>query len=83
LAARQPAAACCGDCNGDGNVTIDELMRGVRITLGLDDMQQCPSFNVREDDRITVDELLRGVAASLDGCPSPIITTIAGPASPG
>lgn len=73
-----PAAACCGDCNGDGNVTIDELMRGVRMALGLDGMQQCPSFNVSGDDRITVDELLRGVAASLDGCPSPIITTIAG-----
>lgn len=29
VAAQQGAAACCGDCNGDGNVTIDEVITGV------------------------------------------------------
>ena len=29
VAAQQAAAACCGDCNGDGNVTVDEIVTGV------------------------------------------------------
>jgi hypothetical protein len=28
------AAACTSDCNGNGEVTIDELIRGVNIALG-------------------------------------------------
>ncbi len=32
-----------GDCNGDGCVTIDELVRAVRIALFLDDASECPA----------------------------------------
>ncbi len=31
-------AQCCGDCNGDGRVTIDELVHAVTLALG-----SCPS----------------------------------------
>ena len=34
IAAGSPAAACVGDCDADGTVTIDELVNGVSIALG-------------------------------------------------
>ena len=34
LADRDDRCACLGDCNGDGVVTIDELVLGVDIALG-------------------------------------------------
>ena len=27
-------AQCCGDCNGDGQVTIDEILKAVNRALG-------------------------------------------------
>ena len=29
-----PVLACVGDCNGDGMVSVDEMVEGVRISLG-------------------------------------------------
>jgi len=73
-----PALACTGDCNGNGDVTIDELMRGVNIDLGSAPMSECPQFDAANDGAVTVDELLAAVKAAVDGCPTPIINTIAG-----
>jgi hypothetical protein len=33
LGARGVAAQCCGDCNGDGSVTIDELVKALNRAL--------------------------------------------------
>lgn len=38
VAAQQGAAACCGDCNADGSITIDEILTGVNNGLN-----GCPS----------------------------------------
>jgi sugar lactone lactonase YvrE len=73
-----PVAACVGDCNGDGDVSISELMQGVNIALDNEPMSQCPEFDSSSDLRVTVDEILTGVKGALNGCPAPIISTVAG-----
>ncbi|HEY0299802.1 MAG TPA: hypothetical protein VGC36_00600, partial [Rhizomicrobium sp.] len=73
-----PAIACTGDCNGDGAVTIEELLKGVNIDLGASPMIECPVWDAAGDGAVTVDELLAGVKSAIDGCPAPIINTIAG-----
>jgi hypothetical protein len=62
---------CNGDCNSDGTVTVDELVRGVNIALGLLASESCPAFDVNEDGTVTVDELVRAVNSALVGCLSP------------
>lgn len=73
-----PAAACPGDCNGDGRVSINELVTGVNIALGNDEMRMCPEFATSNLDRVVIADLVRGVIAALEGCPVPVITTVAG-----
>jgi hypothetical protein len=50
------AAGCAGDCNADDQVTIDELLTGVGVALGLRAAAQADgvdirSANVDTDDR--------------------------------
>ncbi|MBI4517761.1 MAG: hypothetical protein HY699_18300 [Deltaproteobacteria bacterium] len=59
---------CVGDCSEDGNVTVDELVRGVNIALGTLNLDTCPSFDVSNDGQVTVDELVRAVNDALAGC---------------
>ena len=73
-----PVLACTGDCDGDGDVTVAELMTGVNIVLGRAAMSTCPEFDSGGDAAVTIEELLGGVKATLEGCPAPIISTIAG-----
>ena len=45
LAVSQPVlAVCTGDCNSNGEVTVDELIVGVNIALGNAQLNTCPSF---------------------------------------
>lgn len=66
---------CIGDCNGDGQVTIDDLIRMVNIALGLrpvcgedGGVGQCLAGDADCDCEITVDEIIRAVNNSLNGC---------------
>jgi hypothetical protein len=47
---------CAGDCNGDGEVTIDEIITGVNIALGLVGLQNCAAFEANADGEVTIDE---------------------------
>jgi len=60
---------CPGDCDGDGFVTIDELIRGVNITLGNAHVEDCLNMDRSGDGKVTIDELIAAVGASLNGCP--------------
>jgi hypothetical protein len=60
--------ACVGDCNGDGEVSVDELIRGVNIALGNAGLGQCPGFDVNGDGEVSVNELVQAVNAALGGC---------------
>ena len=77
--------SCPGDCNDDGAVTVDEIITGVNIALGVASIESCPPFDVSGDQMVTVDEILNGVTVALEGChdvgtPTPtVIPTPAGP----
>lgn len=74
-----PSYACPGDCNGDQQVSIDEVIRGVKIALGDDPMTACEEFDQQPVDQdVTVNELLMSVTAVLQGCPRPVISTFMG-----
>lgn len=54
-----------GDCNRNGTVSIDELIRGVNIALGTADVSECTPFDRIADGKVTVNELVRGVGNAL------------------
>ena len=58
--------AIVGDCDRSGSVTINELIEGVNILLGLAPVSECRPFDRVVDGRVTVDELVRGVRNALD-----------------
>jgi hypothetical protein len=59
---------CAGDCNGDGVVTVNELVIMVNVALGGLSDADCLPGDIDADGRITVDELVAAVQASLIGC---------------
>jgi len=63
-------ATCVGDCDEDGSVTVDELVKGVNIALGNLEVSECPAFDKNGDGSVTVDELVTGVNNALNGCPA-------------
>lgn len=69
------AAACIGDCDHNGRVTVAEIVRGVNISLGLSELTECPAFDRNDDQRVTVDELVTAVTLALNDCPAEPTTT--------
>ncbi len=63
------AAKCVGDCHGDGEVTVDELLSMVNIALGSAPVSGCLAGDGNGDGEITIDEILSAVNAALNGCP--------------
>ena len=63
-----PAPSCTGDCDGDGAVTINELITGVNIALGSAPLAQCAAFDADGDGLVAINELIAAVGAALDGC---------------
>lgn len=72
LGARAAAAAplCVGDCNGDGQVRVDELVLGVSIALGSAPLDACAAFGCGGDGAVTIACLIAGVNSALSGCAS-------------
>jgi hypothetical protein len=66
-----PPIACVADCNQSGNVSIDEVVRAVRIALAPRLLGSCEQADPDGDGLARVDELLRAVASSVDGCVNP------------
>ncbi|HVN86117.1 MAG TPA: hypothetical protein VMW17_14860 [Candidatus Binatia bacterium] len=66
---------CVGDCDGNGMVSVDELVMVVNIALGNMDPTACPSADFNQDNKVTVDEMVMAVNAALSGCmPAPTPT---------
>jgi hypothetical protein len=59
---------CTGDCNGDGVVTVNELVVGVNIALGNASLAACPAFDRDANGEVTIVELITAVNAALNGC---------------
>jgi hypothetical protein len=61
--------SCPGDCDGNGTVAINELIRGVNIALGSTPLDDCPVFDTGGDGAVAINELIAAVNAALNGCP--------------
>jgi DNA-binding beta-propeller fold protein YncE len=72
LAASARAALCPGDCNGDGRVAINELVRGVTIAAGETAYSLCRPLDVNGDGQVSVDELVGAVGNALAECPASV-----------
>jgi hypothetical protein len=59
---------CPGDCDGDGHVSVDELIGGVRILLGSVSMNECNELDSDGDLRVGVVEMVGAVASALGDC---------------
>jgi hypothetical protein len=79
------AQECLGDCDSDGEVTVDEIIVGVNIALQLQPITNCPSFDSDGDGEVTINELIVAVSSALNGCsqvPTPTPTEAPPPTAP-
>lgn len=63
-----PVSHCAGDCNGDLQVTVDEILSAVGIALGNLAVTDCTAADLNGDGTVTVDEIIAAVNAALTGC---------------
>lgn len=63
------ATACVGDCDGNGAVTIPELVRCVEGALEPASLARCRACDEDGDGMVAVAEVVRAVATALGGCP--------------
>ncbi len=59
---------CMGDCVGDAQVTVDELLMMVNVALGGLHVASCGAGDGNGDGQITVDEILIAVNHALSSC---------------
>lgn len=64
------SSVCGGDCNGDGTVTVDELLVLVNIAVNDAPVAACARGDRNADGAITVDEILQAVNNALLACPA-------------
>ena len=75
-AAGQPPP-CTGDCNGDGQITITDLVVMVDIASGTAELSLCLPGDADGDGEITIEEIMQAVNAALDGCTDPAAACVA------
>ena len=63
---RSGSTTCSGDCDGNGAVTVDELL--TMVNDALNDALACAAGDTNGDGEIAVDEILAGVNRALNGC---------------
>jgi hypothetical protein len=68
--ANQAAAPCAGDCDADGAVTVDELVRAVDMALSGNGTAQCPDVDTDGNGTLTIAELVAAVGKAINGCAS-------------
>ena len=67
-ASRGQAQACPGDCSGDGQVGVNELITCVGIVLADGSSSTCPACDGDGDGGVAINELIAGVNSALGGC---------------
>lgn len=63
-----PGQGCVGDCDGNGTVTVDEIVTMVNVALGTQSVSNCPPGDPSGDGSVTVDEILTAIQNALAGC---------------
>lgn len=61
-------AHCTADCNSDGRVAVNELIRSVNINLGIANLSTCLRADRDGSGTVTIEELVAAVGRGLDGC---------------
>lgn len=83
------SAACTGDCSGDGEVTVNEVIIGVNIALGSTSVSGCGAMDANDNGQVSIDEIISAINGALGGCaavtpveatPTPTATQV--PATP-
>jgi hypothetical protein len=64
------SAQCPGDCDGNDQVNIGELITAVNVALGDLDLSSCEAADTSGDGEVSIGELIQAVNAALDGCPA-------------
>lgn len=64
-----PGAPCTGDCDGDEQVTVNELIAMVNIALGRALLSVCIAGDADGSGAITIAEIIAAVNNALSGCP--------------
>jgi hypothetical protein len=67
-AAPVDALDCASDCDGNGQVTVDEIVVAANVALGETAVDDCTAADTNGDGQVTVDELITAVDAALNGC---------------
>ena len=70
LMAAPGMALCVGDCNGNGEVTVDEIIKAVNIALGTTPVDTCSASDANGDGMVTINEIIADVNSALSGCPA-------------
>ena len=60
--------ASIGDCNDDGQVTVNELIRAVNIALGTASVSDCEAADASGDGEVVITEIIAGVNNALNEC---------------
>ena len=59
---------CVGDCNGSGDVAVNELVTGVNIALGNLAIGTCTDIDANDSGAVEINELIAAVNAALGPC---------------
>jgi hypothetical protein len=70
-----PPASCVGDCDENGNVTVNEIVTVVNVALERMPMGICEAGNADRNQEITIDEILVAVNGALSGC-APLVRAV-------
>ncbi len=62
------AEPCVGDCDANGTITVEEVVRAVNIVLDILPPERCLAADSSGDRRISVDEVVKSVGNLLGGC---------------
>ncbi len=65
-----PPPVCSGDCDGSGQVTIEDIIAILKIVLGQSDVTACPPGDLGNDGQIGIPDLIAAVISALEGCRS-------------
>jgi len=64
-----PTNPCVGDCDGDEEVRVNEIITLVNIALGTTSIAECGSGDADGDGQIAIGEIIQAVNSALNGCP--------------
>lgn len=59
---------CAGDCNFDGQTTVDELVTMARVLLGEAPFAECLLGDANHNGKIEVDDIVAGIASVTGNC---------------